>query len=61
MYFLFTPHHWSPRSKLLATLTSFITMAQEILYKTCLHNSVGIALADRPGWEETDSDTDWDL
>ena len=35
--------------------------AQEILYKTCLHNSVGIALADRPGWEETDSDTDWDL
>ena len=32
-----------------------------IVYRTCLHNTIAEALEARPGWEETDSDTDWDI
>ena len=32
-----------------------------ILYRTCLRNTIVDALSQRPGFRETDSDTDWDF
>ncbi len=33
----------------------------EIRYRTCLRNTILDALKSRPGWKETDSDTDFDF
>ena len=32
-----------------------------VLFRTSLHNTVFDVLRSRPGWRETDSDTDWDI
>eukprot|EP00947_MAST-08B_sp_MAST-8B-sp1_P001226 g1226.t1 len=33
----------------------------EVIFRTSLHNTVFDVMSSRPGWEETDSDTDWDI
>lgn len=32
-----------------------------VIFRTSLHNTIFDVLRNRPGWEETDSDTDWDF
>ena len=32
-----------------------------VVYRTSLHNTISDVLSSRPGWQETDSDTDWDF
>ena len=32
-----------------------------VIYRTSLHNTIFDVFRSRSGWEETDSDTDWDI
>ena len=32
-----------------------------VIFRTSLHNTIFDVFRSRPGWEETDSDTDWDI
>ena len=32
-----------------------------VIFRTSLHNTIFDVMRSKPGWEETDSDTDWDI
>ena len=54
---LVAPH---PPTTLLLTYRTSPPLLQ-VIYRTSLHNTVFDVMSSKPGWEETDSDTDWDL